>query len=548
MKKHFFLLLLAFCLLLYTAPTKALTNEEILERISNLEQEAASLRALLALPEKEKEAPPAPVSEIMPAASEGEKQDNPACQQGINGLWDYCSKECPCAIGEGDCDNHLECQSGYCAYDTGAKYGLFKTTDVCQEKPNVPTALVPATPFVPAVMSSQVATANVPVDFLTIKGRVLDKTSNQPIELVEVYLGFKTNKNGIFEIKLNQNLFQQKEIEIKAPGYFLNKFSFCQNCWGYQKAIVLDDPTKEGLKIVYPVFSNSIEIGDIFLTRANDLKILSDRFVKVKVELKTAKGDFVLAGLENNFSQTNGLLDVLKENNFSRVILTDKQGKEYVSPPCFQQVGSSLPSFLSFVSGKFLWGVCGNGICEREDLTCPNDCTNVCLEGEEQVPNKCIFGCEGDACKKDILLSFPNEKQTFKAGDHIEIEWLEAGLENQTLDFEVLAFNNDNELIQGFQQMIATSVDPALGGLSFHLSNDLKSDNKYKIVVYNKMCSESGELLVSCLKERYLSKSENFFTLIEPLKEKAPSFVKSQLANITQVASLLLEKIQALLK
>jgi len=96
--------------------------------------------------------------------------------------------------------------------------------------------------------------------------------------------------------------------------------------------------------------------------------------------------------------------------------------------------------------------------------------------------------------------------------------------------------------------MIATSVDPALGGLSFHLPNDLKSDNKYKIVVYNKMCSESGELLVSCLKERYLSKSENFFTLIEPLKEKAPSFVKSQLANITQVASLLLEKIQALLK
>ena len=55
MKKHFFLLLLAFCLLLYTAPTKALTNEEILERISNLEQEAASLRALLALPEKEKD-------------------------------------------------------------------------------------------------------------------------------------------------------------------------------------------------------------------------------------------------------------------------------------------------------------------------------------------------------------------------------------------------------------------------------------------------------------------------------------------------------------
>ncbi|MCG2689716.1 carboxypeptidase-like regulatory domain-containing protein [Candidatus Parcubacteria bacterium] len=545
MKKYLFLLLLAFCLLLFANHARALTNEEILERISNLEKEVASLRVLLILPEKatqeqttleeEKINPP-----LLPV--------NNSCHLNVNGSWDYCSKECPCANGEGDCDNHLECQSGYCAYDTGALYGLSKTIDVCQEKPFAPpSALVPAQTFAPP--SSIVNLSGFQeADYLMIKGRVLDRVNNQPIEGAQVYFGFKTNKKGIFEIKLNQTLFQQKEIEIKAPGYFLNKFSFCQNCWGYQTVLALDDPTKEGLKIVYPVFSNSIEIGDVFLERANDLKVISDRFVQVKVELRTAKGDFVLAGLENNFSQTNELLDVLKENNFSRIILIDKQGQEYVSPPYFQQADSSLPAVLSFVSGKFLWGVCGNGICEREDLTCPSDCTNACLEGEEQAPNKCIFGCEENTCKRDIFLSFPQTTQTFKTGDKIEIEWLQVGLGNQTLDFEVLAFNQENNLVQGFQYLIATSVNPALGGLSFQLPNDLKSENKYKIVVYNKMCSESGETLVSCLKERYSSKSENFFILTEPPKGKAPSFAQSQLANIAQAASLLLEKIQQLLK
>ena len=275
--------------------------------------------------------------------------------------------------------------------------------------------------------------------------------------------------------------------------------------------------------------------------------MFSDRFVQVKVEYQKKSGELAVAFEDNSFSQQKELVDVLKEGSSSRVILTDKQGQEYISPLYFQQAGFSSAPSLSFISGDFLWGVCGNGICEKEDLTCPKDCVNACLEGEQQTPHQCIFGCEENTCKRDILLSFPQTTQTFKAGDKIEIEWLEAGLNNQTLDFEILAFDESGELIKGFQQMIATSVSPVLGSLNFQLPADLPGD-KYKIVVYNKMCSESGELLVSCLKERYLSKSNNYFILAEPVKTKTPSFAQSQIANITQAASLLLEKIQQLLK
>lgn len=51
-------------------------------------------------------------------------------------LWDgnYCSVSCKCNIGEGDCDSNYECNTGYCAYDVGAKYGQYPTIDVCEEK------------------------------------------------------------------------------------------------------------------------------------------------------------------------------------------------------------------------------------------------------------------------------------------------------------------------------------------------------------------------------------------------------------------------------
>lgn len=50
-----------------------------------------------------------------------------------NGHPDKCTNSCPCGSGEGDCDADSNCSSGLvCALDTGGRYGLPSTTDMCQ--------------------------------------------------------------------------------------------------------------------------------------------------------------------------------------------------------------------------------------------------------------------------------------------------------------------------------------------------------------------------------------------------------------------------------
>jgi len=54
----------------------------------------------------------------------------------INKLWswDYCSVECPCDAGEGDCATNEDCETGYCAQNVGSKYNQYYSMDVCEEK------------------------------------------------------------------------------------------------------------------------------------------------------------------------------------------------------------------------------------------------------------------------------------------------------------------------------------------------------------------------------------------------------------------------------
>ena len=49
------------------------------------------------------------------------------------GAGNYCSPECPCDAGEGDCDRTSDCASGLtCASNVGAAYGWPADTDVCE--------------------------------------------------------------------------------------------------------------------------------------------------------------------------------------------------------------------------------------------------------------------------------------------------------------------------------------------------------------------------------------------------------------------------------
>lgn len=51
-----------------------------------------------------------------------------------SGHWEAsCTSECPCEAGEGDCDTDADCAEGYrCMHDTGALYGMDPELDTCE--------------------------------------------------------------------------------------------------------------------------------------------------------------------------------------------------------------------------------------------------------------------------------------------------------------------------------------------------------------------------------------------------------------------------------
>lgn len=51
---------------------------------------------------------------------------------GTNGDYNYCDNPAaPCTAGEGDCDAHSQCTTGYCGRDNGPKFGFVAGSDVC---------------------------------------------------------------------------------------------------------------------------------------------------------------------------------------------------------------------------------------------------------------------------------------------------------------------------------------------------------------------------------------------------------------------------------
>lgn len=56
------------------------------------------------------------------------------CHSGSLGGLSFCSEECPCGIGEGDCDDNDECLGELiCRHNVGAKYGWSSGVDVCEK-------------------------------------------------------------------------------------------------------------------------------------------------------------------------------------------------------------------------------------------------------------------------------------------------------------------------------------------------------------------------------------------------------------------------------
>jgi hypothetical protein len=68
----------------------------------------------------------------------------------------FCSAECPCGHGEGDCDNDAQCEpEAFCAHDVGPQYGLPANWDVCVTELECPD-------FDPAAPDAELCSATCP--------------------------------------------------------------------------------------------------------------------------------------------------------------------------------------------------------------------------------------------------------------------------------------------------------------------------------------------------------------------------------------------------
>jgi hypothetical protein len=68
------------------------------------------------------------------------------CHKGTLFDLTYCTTDCPCGEGQGDCDADVECEPGLsCVRDVGAEYGVPSYVDVCRSLTTPTTPTTPAT-------------------------------------------------------------------------------------------------------------------------------------------------------------------------------------------------------------------------------------------------------------------------------------------------------------------------------------------------------------------------------------------------------------------
>lgn len=54
------------------------------------------------------------------------------CPSQGSGAWNFCTPECPCDAGQGDCDSDTDCAAGIqCVHDVGVYYGFDAEVDIC---------------------------------------------------------------------------------------------------------------------------------------------------------------------------------------------------------------------------------------------------------------------------------------------------------------------------------------------------------------------------------------------------------------------------------
>ncbi len=64
----------------------------------------------------------------------GCEEESETCHTSDLWSWEYCTPDCKCNAGEGDCDKDSDCNTGHCAYNVGEDYGQSSKMDVCEEE------------------------------------------------------------------------------------------------------------------------------------------------------------------------------------------------------------------------------------------------------------------------------------------------------------------------------------------------------------------------------------------------------------------------------
>ncbi len=489
MLKKYFIIITIIVFSFFAFQANAFTNEEILAKIASLEIELTEWKSLLK------------------ANTASFLLEEKSCHTVPLWGWGYCTLDCPCGEGEGDCNSDDVCETGYCAYDVGLQYGQEATVDVCEKK---------------EITQNIISLTNTKEQLITVKGRVLDGLTKQGIKGVQIGSLGTTDKEGKFEIVTNKI----SDTTFVFNGYLSRSFSICENCKGYSLALILKDT--DNATTIFPIPESVIDIGDLTLNRAMNFEVYSDRFVQISLEYKNELAKSL------SYNQYHFFPDALPFGKTIKVRLKDRLGNEYIDSFVVSKEGKQT---LSFLDGQFIFGLCGNGICEKEDHTCPMDCES-CTQDKD-----CMFGCEEGHCKKGLSIVSPNGKEKLKQESYTYLEWVQSGLDQETFDFELFAYDDSGQLVNDFEYKIATSVRAVVGQYKWQVPQ-IEEYPYYKIVAYNKMCLGGNETLVSCMKNRYLDKSNDYFSFLL----KTYEVQEAGLASIAEATLTLVRSIKELLQ
>jgi len=310
--------------------------------------------------------------------------------------WNYCTTDCKCKAGQGDCDGDFHCLTGFCALDVGAKYGQDKWIDVCEYRPGakeieeeIPKEEIPISdvsgeiteqllvkePLIfPEDMIFVFLTDETPVASDVVAGAddvpVLEFTINNPfdkkiaVEKISLILEgeAKSNAFGAVYWKINKDTLLGKSYFSQVLGG--QSFTSIFNLPVYEEEQLSVRPLFE----IGPNAASTLNVSADIKTEAGNAGTFQFSLLKDLLELKIQ--DYNIAGLPIK----SNLMTIVGPDCLD----SDAGINEYV----FGKVSKAgITNYDACVFGDNLkeWACTGAGRMTSKLIECPNGCVDgVC--------------------------------------------------------------------------------------------------------------------------------------------------------------------------